>query len=97
MQRQRKYRIKWFRLTIVGLVVYFIYLCVGQQAQLNAIKRETENANVQLEQLQETNAQLTEERALLSDPAYVEKLAREELGLVKPGETPYILVDKKLN
>ena len=26
----------------------------------------------------------------LNSPAYVEKIAREQLGLVKPGEVPYI-------
>ena len=38
-------------------------------------------------QLEAENKQLTEEiQALRSDPATIEKLAREELKLVKPGE-----------
>jgi len=44
----------------------------------------------EIEQLAATNAALTEEvRALRTDPSRVEAIAREELGLVKPGEIVY--------
>ena len=36
------------------------------------------------------NKQLEEEIANWQSPEYVERAAREELGLVKPGETMYI-------
>ncbi|MEN6413360.1 MAG: septum formation initiator family protein [Veillonellales bacterium] len=90
MSRHRKLRIRWFRLTLLALVVYFIFLCVGQQSRLSAINSETRATRQQLEQLQQINDSLAEEREQLNNPAYIEKLAREELGLVKPGETPYI-------
>jgi cell division protein FtsB len=35
---------------------------------------------------------LEDQRARLEDPDEVELLAREELGLVKPGEIPYVVV-----
>jgi len=44
----------------------------------------------EIEQLTATNAVLAEEvRALRTDPGRVEAIAREELGLVKPGELVY--------
>jgi cell division protein FtsL len=73
---------------------YFIYLAVAQQSQLFSIRRESQATQTQLQQLQQTNAALQEERKALHDPKYVEKLAREELGLVKPGEIPYISAEK---
>lgn len=55
-----------------------------------AIDRETAAAEIKLVEAQKRNTELVEERTKLNDKAYVEKLAREELGLVKPGETPYV-------
>jgi cell division protein FtsB len=42
--------------------------------------------------LREQNAVLREEIKLLHTPAYVEKVAREQLGLVKPGEIAVLIV-----
>jgi len=47
-----------------------------------------------MEQLQQINANLNDERTKLNKPTYIEKIAREELGLVKPGEIPYIPAGK---
>lgn len=38
------------------------------------------------------NARLETHRRDLEDPARIELLAREELGLIKPGERPYVVV-----
>ncbi|MCX7780141.1 MAG: septum formation initiator family protein [Negativicutes bacterium] len=73
---------------------YFFYVLAGQQLELNAIHRETEASRQKLEQLKQVNASLNEELERLKKPSYIEKLAREELGLVKPGEVPYIPAGK---
>lgn len=93
MSRPR-YRIRWFRLLLLGMTGYFIYVLAGQQMDLQAISKEKEAARQKLEQLQQANTYLNEERARLAKPAYIEKIAREELGLVKPGEVPYIPAGK---
>lgn len=90
MSRRRKIRIKWFRLAVFMIAGYFIYLIVGQQSQLSAIEAENKLTRQRLEQAIQVNAALKEERDKLNTPAYIEKIAREELGLVKPGEVPYI-------
>ncbi|MBP1634970.1 MAG: cell division protein FtsB [Acidobacteria bacterium] len=42
------------------------------------------------------NDALREEiRRLKSDPAFIEELARRDLGLIKPGETVFIIKDKQ--
>ncbi|AJQ29290.1 FtsB family cell division protein [Pelosinus fermentans] len=94
MRKQQKYRVKWFKLFLFVLCSYFIYLTVGQQSQLSSIRRESQATRMQLQQLREANTALQEERKALHDPKYVEKLAREEQGLVKPGEIPFISVEK---
>ena len=95
MRARHKYRINWFRLITIILSCYFVYLSIGQQSQLNAISNEKEAMRMQLAEFQQINTALKEERDALNDRNYVEKLAREELGLVKPGETPYIVTGKK--
>jgi len=95
MQNRQKYRVKWFRLITIALSCYFIYLSLVQQSQLSAIGNEAESIQLELAQFQQVNTTLKEERDALNDRRYVEKLAREELGLVKPGETPYIVTEKK--
>lgn len=89
-KRPVKYRIRWFRLTMLAVVGYCLYVLAGQQVELNAVNREAEATRNRVEQLKQANQTLTDEKARLSTPAYVEKIAREELGLVKPGEVPYI-------
>ena len=91
---RKKRRINWFRLIVVILLVYTVYLGVSQQRQVNAIHLETETARKHMEQLQLERANLQEECSQLKDPKYVEKVAREELGMAKPGEVPYISADK---
>ena len=94
MNREQKYRPNWFRLLLIMLVSYFIYTCADGQLELRAIHREADNTRTELLQLNQQNEKLKHEQSMLMTPAYVEKLAREELGLVKPGETPYISADK---
>src|ERR1700752_4059617 len=65
-------------LTIAGPVRTYL----AQRAELAAI--EASNA-----QLEEQKARLEAEKAKISDPAYVESQARDRLGMVMPGETPY--------
>ena len=95
MQTHRKYRVNWFRVISIGLSCYFVYLVIGQQHQLNAIVNEAQAVQLQLEQSKQLNTTLKAERDALNDPKYVEKVARQEQGLVKPGETPYIRAGEK--
>ena len=94
MTQQRKYKWNWFRLLVVFLVGSFLYVCIGQQLELRAVQREAACARGELAAAKQLNLQFQQERSLLATPGYVEKLAREELGLVKPGEIPYVPAGK---
>jgi cell division protein FtsB len=94
MQPRRKYRVKWFRLAVWLIVGYSVYVLAGQQIELNVLSREREATRARLEQLNQTNKALADEKVRLGTSAHVEKLARDELGLVKPGEVPYVPAEK---
>jgi cell division protein FtsB len=54
---------------------------------VRSMKQQNEELSHKIEQLKRENGQTMEEiKALKSDPKAIEKIAREELGLVKPGE-----------
>ena len=51
-------------------------------------------AEARLSAAQEENEALKQEKAALSDPAYIEKIAREELGMTRHAELPYTTARK---
>lgn len=72
----------YFLITLIfgemGLVKYY-----RMKAQFNALLLETET-------LKQENVQLLKDvRALRTDPAVIERIARDKLGLARPGEIVY--------
>jgi cell division protein FtsL len=61
--------------------------------QIVDVNRRVEEARSQLESLESENAALEADIAALQTPAEIEKLAREKLGYVRPGETAYVVLD----
>lgn len=70
---------------VFGSSFLTVYRLDRDAARLEALKRD----------LQEQNAILREEIKLLATPQYIEKLAREQLGLVKPGEVAILIVQPR--
>ena len=82
------------RLRLVGilLLVLVVASIVGNRGLLRLYHMQQTRAALEreIEQLTAANAALAEEvRALRNDPGRVEAIAREDLGLVKPGELVY--------
>jgi cell division protein FtsB len=62
------------------------------------LKRSEKSLKARIEAEEGKNARLRrEENDLKTDPNYVEKVAREKLGLVKPGELIYRFEEDKQN
>ncbi|HEX6737388.1 MAG TPA: septum formation initiator family protein [Vicinamibacteria bacterium] len=60
---------------------------VSQRERAEALARE-------LEEMREENRRLAQEiQALQADPRAIEKLAREQLGLARPGEKVFVIRD----
>ena len=90
MAARRRYRVRWIRVLVLVTAAYFLYLAAGQQYELYTIQRETYTLKDRIAELEKSNKAMADEKSRLSTPTYVEKIAREQLGLVKPGEVPYI-------
>jgi cell division protein FtsL len=62
----------------------------GQIVESN---RQVSEAELQLAELEAENADLAADVEALQTDAEIEKLAREKLGYVRPGETAYVVLD----
>ncbi len=83
----------WIFITAI-LVFYFVYLPII--TRYRDLKSEEERISAELIVLDEKIRALEEERDLLkNDAEYVEKVIRNEFGLVKPGEVIYKFIPKE--
>lgn len=80
------------RLYLGGLALLALVSAVDSNGlrKANRLAAEAERVEAENRRLADENARLTREvRALRSDPAAMERAAREDLGLVRPGERVY--------
>ena len=93
MNETKKAKGKWFSWFAVALflvVAYFSSVLISQQVHLNQVARDQEMAEARLAAAKREHAALEKERDDLVNREYIEKIAREELGMTKQGELPYI-------
>jgi cell division protein FtsB len=75
-------------LALVGLLFAFVYPIRTYLAQRGQIS----SAQAHLVQLRQATSQVEAQSRQLQSDAAVERIARLDYGLVRPGETPYVLV-----
>jgi len=81
-------------LVCIALLVHEIFGSHGFLA-LRQEKKEIESLRLQIRQLQDENEQLDKRiKALQSNPKAIERLAREQMRLARPGELIYTLPEK---
>ncbi|MCI7266192.1 MAG: cell division protein FtsL [Veillonellaceae bacterium] len=84
----------WLLVTLCVLI-YGVYVIGDKAMTISQLNSDMDQARLRLEEAQRENQQLKDENASLSDDAYIEKLAREELGMTRKGEIPYIYAENK--
>ena len=84
----------WLLVTLC-VIIYGVYVIGDKAMTISQLNSDMDQARLRLEEAQRENQQLKEENASLSDDAYIEKLAREELGMTRKGEIPYIYAENK--
>lgn len=67
-------------------------------SRMQDIKQKDLEYQVRISELEQENEQLKVERRLLEDnPDYLEKVAREKMGLIRAGEVVYQLTPEKIS
>lgn len=83
-------------LLVFVTLVLVIDALVGEKGLLETMRarRQHQELTASIERLRGENATLREEaRRLREDPSAIESLARQELGLIRPGEMLFIVKD----
>jgi cell division protein FtsB len=95
LQFARKWGSSIFLLALLVLVVHDLFGSHGLLAMLRA-RKEVQALHQEIAQINGENKRLGEEvQALRSDPKLIERIAREEMGLSRPGEFIFKLPQKK--
>ena len=82
-------------LFLILLLIVFTYQIINNYRQINQLESSIDSVESEIDETKELNLQLERELSLVDNPDYIERLAREKLGLVKPGEELIIPVEEK--
>lgn len=81
------------RLGVVAVLLVAVFVLFFPARQIVQQRGDMEGLEARLAALAAENERLAEEVARLENPEELEALARERLGLVKPGEDAYYFVE----
>jgi cell division protein FtsB len=85
-------------LLVFVTLVLIVNALVGERGLTETLRARQHHADLvmAIEKIKTENARLREQaRQLQSDPTTIESLARQELGLIRPGEMLFIIKDAK--
>ena len=91
MRTKRKLTPKCGKVFILILLGYLFLLYLQGVYTILCLNHEIRQVKADIAILADRNSKLRDQVDALKDPKYVEGAARERLGLVKPGETLFIL------
>ncbi|MBO0780930.1 MAG: septum formation initiator family protein [Ktedonobacteraceae bacterium] len=78
---------------ITGLVcVAFLFGSLAQAWSNSQLMQQVQNENKKLQQIQAQHTQLVQAADHFKDPAVIENEARQQLGYIRPGEQPVVIV-----
>ena len=81
-------------IVVTAFALYFTYIMIWQQVMISKKNGEIKDLEEKINQANQQTEVLQNELDNLDDPAYLEKIARERLGLVRPNERVFIDVNK---
>lgn len=88
MSKRKKSRFGLFILLILS--IYFAYEMIGQQKLLYSKSLEIKKIESKVKEEEKVNDELKKEQKTMNSDEYVEKVAREKLGMVKEGERVFV-------
>ena len=87
-----KKKFKFGRIILIRFGLFLAFAFLKTVMGFVALKLEKKNIASEIEELREKNAKLSQKmKTVYDDKDYVEKVAREQLNLVKDGETVFIV------
>lgn len=75
---------------LLAIFIYLSYIAVKQQKLLYAKNLELDRIEDKIDEETKLNEELTKECEMIQSDEYIEKIAREKLGMVKKNERVYV-------
>ena len=88
-------RFSLIRIVAVALLLYSLWSLYGSYAGIRTAQRIAAEKESSLVRLKTENARLLRELELAEDESTLEKLARERLGYILPGERVFLFSDSE--
>ena len=92
--KKKRYKVDYLRVILIVALVYFSATFVKQQLSINEYNVKIKSIKQDIQEAELKTKELEEVQAKVDDSEYIEMVARNELGLVKPYEKIFIDVDK---
>jgi cell division protein FtsB len=92
---KRPGRLNWKGAILLVLAVGLIFLTIAPARQVLRQRAQIADLQQTLNSVKDENKGLRDETNRLNTDAYIEEQARLRLGLIKPGEQPYMIVPPK--
>lgn len=92
MSKGKKSSLGIFVLLII--FIYLSYIAVNQQKLIYAKNLEVNKIDNKIEDETKLNNELSKEKEMITSDEYIEKVAREKLGMVKKDERVYVDIGK---
>ncbi len=89
-----KRKLNFTRILLIGGLAYFTSIFCVQQFKINEYKVQEEYYSEAISEIEQEKAEYQNLASQSDTVEYIEKVAREELGLVKPYEKIFIDVNK---
>ena len=93
-KKRRSFRLSRSKLPLLVIMLLLVYLAVifsSQFSSIASIKREVSSIEQEITAMKQRNEYLSNEIRNIRSDSQIEKAAREQLGLVKAGETRVIV------
>lgn len=92
MRKRKKFGFGMFLLLVIFL--YLSYVAVGQQKLIDTKTLESSRIENKIKEEAKTNEELKKEKKIINSDEYVEKVARDKLGMVKKNERVFVDIGK---
>lgn len=96
-KKKRKFRLEGWKILTILFISYLSITFVKQEIQIRELKNKRVKAQKQVDLLEREVDSLKEEIQNSDSLIFIEKIAREELGMVKPREIIVVDKNKKKN
>ncbi len=101
MKPQKKKKVDIITLSIIGILIWIAisiaFAFIEQQMEISILKERKQTLETQMKNEEKELKKVKVALDKMDTIEFIEKQAREKLGMIKPGETVYIDLVKKKN